>query len=44
MLLDFSDKRTALIVLDFDALIDGGQDSGGKTHIDDRAMDRRDPT
>ena len=44
MLLNFSYQRTALIAFNFDALINGRQNSGGKTHIDNRAMDGSEPT
>ena len=44
MLLNFSYQRTALIAFNFDALINGRQISGGKTHIDNRAMDGNEPT
>jgi len=44
MLLNFSDERTVPVALNFDALINGRQNSGGKTHIDNRAMDGSEPT
>ena len=44
MLLNLGDKRTAFVALDFYSLIDSGQHSSGKMHIDNRAVDGREPT
>ena len=40
MLVNLRNKRRAVIALNGDALIDGGQRAFGKPNIDDRAVDR----